>query len=264
MIDSEVVRALMRRKSIRKYKPDMPSDEVIGAVVRAGMQAPFASQLYSVVLSKDRKRNAFGAPLQFVVCADCHKLRLFMRERGWGLVSNDLTMLLFAVQDASYMAQNMVIAAESLGMGSCYLGGALGVAAHLKKQLGLPGKVFPFVMLAMGYPAEDPPVRPRYPIDFVLFEGKYPRLGRKEVRRAMEAMDAYYLETGYYRNLNAKIRLEKGRRETFTYDDYTWTEHISRKWGQWHPDIGEQLKQLDACGFNLTEKKRKRNKKNRK
>ncbi len=256
MIENETIRLMMNRKSIRKYKPEMPSAEVIETVVRAGMQAPFASQLYSVVLLKDRKRNAFHAPLQFVICADCHKLRLFMKERGWDMVTNDLTMLLFAVQDASYMAQNMVMASESLGMGSCYLGYAMGMALSLKKKLSLPDKVFPFVMLAMGYPAEDPPARPRYTVDFVMFEGKYPKLTKAETKRAMKAMDQYYLEVGYYRDLRAKIRLTGNRKETFTYDDYTWTEHISRKWGQWDKEIGPMLQNLKACGYDLGPRKK--------
>jgi nitroreductase len=255
--ENEVVRTLMSRKSIRKYKPDVPPKGVVEAVVRAGMQAPFASQACSVVLLRDKKRNAFGAPIQFVICADVHRVELFMKERGWKLRTNDLTMLLFAMQDACYMAENMVIAAESLGLGSCYLGGALMVASQIKKRLKLPDKVFPFVMLAMGYPDENPPLRPRYPLDYVLFEGAYPKLDRKRVKEAMRAMDQYYLDEGYYRKLKAKIRLERGRRETFTYDDYTWTEHISRKWGQWHPDVDGQLRQLEACGFHIAPKARK-------
>lgn len=259
MIKNKTIDILMSRKSIRKYKPDVPSKEIIETVVRAGMQAPFASQAYSVVLLRDRKRNAFNAPLMFVVCADVNRVGLFMNERGWKLKSNDLTLLLFAMQDASYMAENMVIAAESLGMGSCYIGHALMIAKTLKKNLKLPDHVFPFVMLAMGYPAENPSIRPRYPLDYVLFEAEYPKLDKKRVRAAMKAMDGYYLKVGYYRKLKAKIPiLDKNRKDTFTYDDYTWTEHISRKWGQWYPGPEEQLRQLEACGFEITPKKPRR------
>ena len=242
----------MSRKSIRNYKPDVPPKAVVDTVVRAGMQAPFASQACSVVLLRDRKRNAFNAPLMFVVCADIHRVELFMHERGWMRKTNDLTMLLFALQDASYMAENMVIAAESFGLGSCYIGHALMIAKTLKKNLKLPDGVFPFVMLAMGYPDENPPVRPRYPLDYVLFEGQYPKLEPKRVKAAMKSMDKYYPRVGYYRKLKAKIPIQdKKRKDTFTYDDYTWTEHISRKWGQWHSSPDEQLAQLKACGFRI-------------
>ena len=94
---------------------------MIESVVRAGQQAPFAAQLYSVLLNR-KKRNPFGAPLLFTICVDMHKLELIMARRGWKTVSNNLSMLLFGIQDAAYMAENMVMAAESLGMGSCFLG----------------------------------------------------------------------------------------------------------------------------------------------
>jgi nitroreductase len=259
MPENEVIRTLMSRKSIRKYKARVPPKDIIDAIVRAGMQAPFASQACSVVLLRDRKRNAFNAPLMFVVCADIHRVELFMRERGWKRKTNDLTMLLFALQDASYMAENMVVAAESLGLGSCYIGHALMIAKTLKKQLKLPDGVFPFVMLAMGYPDENPSVKPRYPLDYVLFEGEYPKLDARRVKAAMKSMDEYYPREGYYRKLKAKIPIQdKKRKDTFTYDNYTWTEHISRKWGQWHQDPDEQLAQLEACGYDIAGRKKGR------
>jgi hypothetical protein len=65
----------------------------------------------------------------------------------------------------------------------------------------------------------------------------------------MRVMDDGYLEQGYYRKQKAKIRLEAGRPETFTYDNYSWTEHISRKWGQWYASPKELLEQLMKRGF---------------
>jgi hypothetical protein len=49
--------------------------------------------------------------------------------------------------------------------------------------------------------------------------------------------------------------LEDDRIETFTYDNYSWTEHISRKWGQWYRDPGELIKQLKKRGFYITKKR---------
>ena len=120
-MDNPVLQAMMNRKSVRKYTAQQPADEVIEAVVRAGQQAPFAAQLYSILLNR-KKRNPFGAPLRFTICVDMHTLELIMARRGWQTVSNNLSMLLFGIQDAAYAAENMVIAAESLGMGSCFLG----------------------------------------------------------------------------------------------------------------------------------------------
>ncbi len=85
----------------------------------------------------------------------------------------------------------------------------------------------------MGYPAEDPPPRPRYPIEFSLFEDRHPELDEASIERAMAVMDEGYLVQDYHRSRNAKIALRERRQETFTYDDYSWSEHISRKLGQW-------------------------------
>lgn len=245
-----VIKTMMARRSVRKFTSRKPTDEVIEQIVRAGQQAPFAGQLCSVILSRKRKQP-FGAPIMFTVCFDMFRMEKVMEKRGWKTVASDPAMLMFGIQDAAYMAENMVIAAESLGMGSCFLGNACFVAKNLKKLYKLPPRVFPVVQLVMGYPAEECPVRPRYPVSFTCFEEQYPELTDEMTTEAMKIMDDGYLAQDYYRTPRIKIPLVKGRKETFTYDDYSWTEHISRKWGQWLADPREILDQLEACGFKI-------------
>jgi FMN reductase (NADPH) len=251
MLTNQVIEALLNRKSIRRYTDEVPSDEVVETIVRSGQQAPFAYQMGSLLLSRDRAHNPFKAPLLFTLCIDCHRHEVIMARRGWRMAQNDLSLLLFGVQDATLMAENMVIAAESLGLGSCFLGGIPYDAAKVVRQYKLPGRVFPLVGLAMGYPAENPPPRPRYPIDFGLFEGEYPAFTEEQTDRAMSQMDKGYLAQGYYRGLGAKIPLEDGREETLTYEDYSWTEHISRKTGQWMKSPDKLLAQFAKCGFQI-------------
>ncbi len=251
MIRNTVIDSLMNRRSIRKYKPDAPPDEVVATVVRAGQQAPFAMQLGSVLLSRNSGKNPFKAPLCFTICVDSHRMEKVMARRGWQRAASDLYTILFGMQDAAYMAQNMVTAGESLGLGSCFIGAAPFMAGKIREQYGLPKGVFPLVMLVMGYPGEDPPVRPRYPLSFHLFEDTYPELPDETVEEAMREMDQGYLEQEYYRRANYMIPLPEGREETFTYDDYGWTEHISRKLGLWGGDPRELLKALSECGFEL-------------
>jgi nitroreductase len=257
MKNNSVIQTMLNHKSIRKYTDEMPSDEVIETIVRAGQQAPFASQYYSILLSRNTERNPWRAPLLFTICVDSHKFELIMAERNWKLVTNDLTLLLFGIQDAALMAENMVVAARSRGLGSCFLGSAPFRADKIAEEYNLPKRVFPLVQLAMGYPAEDPPTRPRYPLDFTLFEDKYPKIDRDTVLRAMKQMDEGYLAQDYYRRNNAMIPLEGARKETFTYDNYSWTEHICRKWGQWYPDPKGLLEQLEKRGFYITRKRAK-------
>jgi len=251
-MSNEVINAMMNRKSIRKYTDQMPSEEVLDAVVRAGQQAPFAAQLCSVLLTR-RKGVPFGAPLLFTICVDIHRMEVVMAKRNWNTVTNDLSLLFFGIQDASLMAENMVIAAESFGMGSCFLGVAPYIADKIAKKYKLPGRVFPLVQLVMGYPAENPPTRPRYPLNFSLFEDKYPEFSDEEIEAAMKQMDDGYLAQEYYRKGKIKIPLETEREETFTYDDYSWTEHISRKWGQWYESPKEILGQLSLRGFSINQ-----------
>lgn len=247
---NQVIETMLNHKSIRKYEERQPSDDIIQSIVRAGQQAAFASQMYSILLSR-KKRNPFGAPLLFTICADFHKMELIMGKRGWKPVTNNVSLLIFGLQDASYAAQNMVLAGESLGLGSCFLGSAPYRADKIIEEYKLPDNVFPMVQLVMGYPAENPPVRPRYPMDFVLFEDEYPEISDELLERSMKEMDDGYLAQDYYRKAKAKIHLEGDRKETYTYDDYSWTEHISRKWGQWYELPDEILAQLKKSGFDI-------------
>ena len=175
-----------------------------------------------------------------------------MARRNWQLKINDLTLLMFGIQDAALLAENMVIAAESCGLGSCFIGNTPYIAETIIDQYRLPRRVFPLVQLTMGYPAEDPPPRPRYPLDFSLFEGRYPELTEEAIDRAMAVMDEGYLAQEYYSSGKLMIPLQGEREETFDFDRYSWTEHISRKAGQWLPLPEPLVKQLELCGFDIS------------
>ena len=251
MIHNPVIDQMLQRKSIRSYTPELPSDEVIETIVRAGQQAPFAYQLGSLLLCRDAKANPFHAPLLFTVCVDVQRFERIMVARGWETASNDLSLMLLGIQDAALMAENMVIAAESLGLGSCFLGAIPYLSKRIIAEYGLPERVFPLVGLTMGYPAENPPTRPRYPLEFALFENRYPALDEKMVQQAMQVMDEGYLAQDYYRKANYIIPLGEERPETFTFDNYSWTEHISRKLGLWQRSPRSILAAFKRCGFHI-------------
>src|SRR5512136_895804 len=184
-MSNDVIDAMMNRKSIRKYTDQVPSEEILEAVIRAGQQAPFAAQLCSVLLTR-KKGVPFGAPLLFTICVDIHRMELIMAKRNWKIVTNDLSLLFFGIQDAALMAENMVIAAESLGLGSCFLGNETYLADRIAREFKLPLRVLPLVGLVMGYPAEDFQPRPRYPLWFTLFENEYPEFSDEQVAEAMQ------------------------------------------------------------------------------
>jgi nitroreductase len=258
MMQNPVVETLLKRKSIRKYTSRKPTDEEVETLARAAQQAPFSGQMCSLLLKQGPDRVPYGAPLLFTICFDMHKLEKIMEKRGWSVRSCDLSLLLFGMQDAVLMSENLVIAAESLGMGSCFIGNTAYIAKTIAEQYGLPRRVYPFVQLVAGFPAEDPPVRPRYPLEYFLFQDRYPDMTDEMIERAMTTMDQGYLAQDYYRSDNFMIPLEVDREETYTFDDYSWTEHMCRKWGQWAPSPETLVEGLRACGFDLnssTEKK---------
>jgi nitroreductase len=251
MIHNQVIDQMLQRKSIRKYAEQMPSDEVIETIVRAGQQAPFAYQLGSLLMRRDVKKNPFHAPILFIVCVDAHRFERIMAQRGWEIASNDLSLMVIGIQDAALMAENMVMAAESLGLGSCFLGAIPYQSKQIVEEFKLPPRVFPLVGLTMGYPAESPPPRPRYPLNFTLFENQYPDFDGQATQDAMDIMDEGYLAQDYYRKANYMIPLKGERQETFTFETYSWTEHISRKLGLWQRSPRTILAAFKRCGFRI-------------
>lgn len=125
------------------------------------------------------------------------------------------------------------------------------MADRVAEEYHLPTRVFPVVGLTMGYPAENPPCRPRYPLEFALFENRYPEMDEAMVDRAMQVMDYGYMAQDYYRRANFMIPLLDGREEKYTFDNYSWTEHISRKLGQWFAESEGLVHQLAARGFHV-------------
>ncbi|MCF7859234.1 MAG: nitroreductase family protein [Candidatus Cloacimonetes bacterium] len=251
MVVNSTIDVLMNHRSIRKYSDEVPGEEIIETIVKAGQQAAFAGQLGSLILSRDRTKHPFTAPLYFIICVDINRMKKVMEKRNWELVSSDAAMLLFGVQDACYLAQNLVIAAESLGLGTCYLGFVPFNADNMIKKYDLPSKVLPLVGLTVGYPSENPPVRPRYPLSFACYEGKYPKFSDAQIETAMQIMDDGYLRQNYYQDGKLMIKLENDSDDPYDAANYSWTEHISRKWGQWLKDPEEFGNMMRKYGFEI-------------
>ncbi len=75
-------------------------------------------------------------------------------------------------------------------------------------------------------------------------------LKKNEIEKAMDVMDSGYLAQEYYKKQNAKIEIEDDEKnDTFTFDNYSWTEHISRKWGQWEKSPADLQKALKEKRF---------------
>ncbi len=164
-----ILQSLYDRKSVRAYTGREIPEEDVQAILAAAVQAPTAGnqQLYTIlrVTDPEKKRRLSiscdhqpfieRAGLVLVFCADCLKWYSAFREAGCEPRKPDAGDLLLAVCDASIAAQNAVVAAEALGVGSCYIGDIMENIETQREILGLPRYVFPAVMLVFGYPTEQ-------------------------------------------------------------------------------------------------------------
>ncbi len=236
-----VLETVMNRASVRAFESRPVPREVIERLARAGQQAPFTGQMYSFVVTTDQEKRekaaellgalVLRAPVFMLICVDFRKLEKFIAYRGRQNLADDLGLLFLGIQDASYAGQNIVLAAEEEGLGSCFLGGAPFDADELSPIFGLPERVYPLVGLVLGYPTDRPAARPRIPLEHCLFWDQYQDLTDADVAQAMSVMDAGLIREGYYSRLNAKIPLREGQEDKVGLDEYGWSEHVSRKYG---------------------------------
>ncbi|MTE17255.1 NADPH-dependent oxidoreductase [Nocardia aurantiaca] len=185
-----VLRVLHEHRSVRRYLPDPISDDVLRLLVSAAQSAPTSSnlQVWSVIAVRDPRRKARlaelagdqehirQAPLLLVWSADLARVRELAAEHQAPLEGADyLESSYVAFLDAALAAQNAVVAAESLGYGTVYIGAIRNKPSEVAAELGLPAGVFPVAGLVVGVPdpAEDARIKPRLPQAAVLHEETY-------------------------------------------------------------------------------------------
>ena len=166
---NEVIESLYRRKSVRAYEDREIPEEMKQLILEAAMQAPSAGcqQLYTILDITDQKlKEALAetcdhqpfiakAPMVLVFCADCKKWYDAYIEAGCEPRKPGVGDLMLAVTDTVIAAQNAVTAAESLGLGSCYIGDIMENCEKQRKLLQLPDYVFPAAMLVFGWPTKQ-------------------------------------------------------------------------------------------------------------
>ncbi|MDZ4876657.1 MAG: hypothetical protein CLLPBCKN_006092 [Chroococcidiopsis cubana SAG 39.79] len=182
--------ALLSHRSVRSYLARPLPAGTLELLVAAAQSASTSSNLqtWSVVAVEDRERKerlsqlAGGqahirqCPLFLVWLADLARLTYVAEQQEQfheGL--NYLEMFLMAAVDASLAAQNAAIAAESLGLGTVYIGAMRNHPEAVVTQLGLPKSVFAVFGLCVGYPdpAQPTAIKPRLPQSAVLHKEQY-------------------------------------------------------------------------------------------
>jgi len=187
---SDVVRLQLAHRSVRRFLPDAVSDDDLRTLVAAAQSAPTSSNLqpWSVVAVRDPERRrrlstlaarqqfVADAPLLLVWIADLGRARRLAERSEQKLEAADyLETALIGFIDVALAAQNAVVAAESLGLGSCYVGAIRNNPEDVAAELGLPPHAIAAFGLAVGRPdpTEQAGVKPRLPQQAVLHHEQY-------------------------------------------------------------------------------------------
>lgn len=231
------IELLQRHGSVRKFKPDAVPPELVEKMVHAAQRASTSSnlQVVSVVAVTEPERKAglaavsgqehvAKAPLVLIWCADLRRLDRACELRGYVQNTTYVESFLMCVLDVGIAAQNAVVAAESVGLGVCYLGSIRNDAQRVIDLLQLPRLVVPIVGMAVGWPAAAPLVRPRLPASAVLYWEHYDREHRDP---ALLAYDREMVRTGVYEGRQVPVPGKPGQME-----DYGWLEHSARRAAQ--------------------------------
>jgi FMN reductase (NADPH)/FMN reductase [NAD(P)H] len=201
-----VIDVLMKRKSMRAYEQKEIEAEIKAEILKATLRAPTAGNmmLYSIVDVTDQKIKdklavtcddqpfIARAPMVWLFLADYQRwfdyfvasdVQALCREGKTAMRKPEEGDLFLACSDALIAAQNAVIAAESFGIGSCYIGDIMEQYETHRELFNLPQYVFPISMVVFGYPTrqqKDRKYTSRFDQKFIVFENQYRRLGRED------------------------------------------------------------------------------------
>ena len=202
-MSQSVIAQLESHRSIRKFTDQPIAKSLLQELIVAGQSAASSNNLQgvSVIRINNRQtRQALAtlagnqtyieqAPEFLVFCADLHRA-------GWccqgDMIEGMTEHFMIATIDTALFAQNVVVAAESVGLGTCYIGALRNDPERVSKLLALPEQVYPVFGLCLGYPDQDPPCKPRLPLVAVLMEDHYQEVDEALMAQYDQAMRVYY------------------------------------------------------------------------
>jgi nitroreductase len=178
---------LQNRRTIREYTAEPVGEELLSELLTMACRTSTTGnmQVYSIVITRDEamkkelaphhfnQKMVTGAPVVLTFCADFNRFsrwcRLSKADPGY---DNFLSFMTAAI-DALLVAQTFCIAAESRGLGICYLGTTTYMAGGIIETLGLPAGVIPVTTVTVGWPAEMPEQVDRLPLEALLHQERY-------------------------------------------------------------------------------------------
>ncbi|MGV9796898.1 NADPH-dependent oxidoreductase [Mycobacterium sp. NPDC003449] len=222
-IHNETLALQLAHRSVRRFLPDAVSDEQLAAIVAAAQSAATSSNLqpWSVIAIRDSERKARLAVLannqQFineaglflVWIADLGRARRIAERAGAALDGADyLESTIIGFVDTTLAAQNAVLAAESFGLGTVFVGAIRNHPREVAAELGLPPHAVATFGLAVGVadPTENAGIKPRLPRDAVLHRERYDAEGTDaHVPAYDERLAAYNTRHGLSGNWSARV-----------------------------------------------------------
>ena len=208
-----VLNLLRNRRSIRIFRPSEISEDILKLIIEAGIRAPTYLQSYTIIQVKDEgKREELAklcnekivrdASAILLICADLYRTRIMLNMLGHEhILQSDKHPVesILAVFDAALMVENMVIAAEALGLGSVILDCPLIECRRFSELFELPRGVTPLILLCIGERGEGPPLRPRLPIDQIFHVDRYGEVSDERLKEYLEELERHMEVENYVR-----------------------------------------------------------------
>lgn len=185
---NETIQQLKNHRSYRKYQDKEVTFETLQLIMEAAQAAPSWTngQHVTAIHIRDEARkkrlaelcgnqkHVDNSPAFLVFCADFYRAKLASEMEGKDFKAiEDIDTLLIGATDVGLAMQNAITAAESLGLGTVPIGGIRRNSLQVIEFLQLPTYVIPIAGLCVGYPDEDPGLKPRLPLKSILQEEKY-------------------------------------------------------------------------------------------
>lgn len=184
---NEVMKLMQTHCSVRSYTDKKISKDLLEELIASGQSAASSSfiQAYSVIRVVDSNKRQIiaeaaggqswiiDAPEFMVMCADMQRINYASQKHGEGELKGYTEHFIAATVDTALMAQNILLAAESAGLGGVFIGGIRNDPNIVAETLGLPKHVYPAFGLCLGWPAQKNAVKPRMPVKTVLHQDTY-------------------------------------------------------------------------------------------
>lgn len=215
---NETIASQLAHRTIRAYKEQPLTEAEIETLMEVARHTATASYLqgYTVLHITDPQVRekiyaASGQPYvggtkgdMFIFVVDLYRnSRIRAEQRVSSEALSSMNLFLTGAEDALLAAQNVVVAAESMGLGTVYLGSILADPRLVVDALELPELTFPILGLLVGHSDQEPGQKPRLPLSILTAENTYPR-----VESYTEALADYDREVTEYYDLRSGSRLE--------------------------------------------------------